>query len=531
MFELAGMPMRWSGGRAPEGESGAEETVRTLVERSPMATFVVCGGRFVYANVAAAAMLGHQHGSALVGREVTDVFRADAAALVDEEGIASALESEQPGRTRVRELRAFRADGVPVVVEVETCPLEVEGPGAFAIFARVSSERGRFFSSLAVADRMQSLGTLAAGLAHEINNPLAYVVTNLTLLAERMPRALGAGSPGHGAGAGLEDLLRDAREGVARVSAIVSDLRALSRADHDTRRLVNLAKVISSSVRMAQNEIRHRARVVREIDPEIGPVYANESRLGQVFLNLLINAAHAIPDGHAEDNEIRIRAMRAQNGENVIVEVEDTGVGIPPDLVNRIFDPFFTTKPVGVGTGLGLSICHEIVRSIGGTIEVWSKQNEGTCVRVTLPACVPNEEALALPASVDAPARETPANGARILFIDDERALGISTRLLLAPHHEVVLLTRAKDGLALLRAGEQFDVILCDLMMPEMNGIEFTAEIEKSHPQYFSKIVFVTGGAFTSEARAFLATVGRPHIEKPFGEGDLVAAIEKVRAG
>jgi CheY-like chemotaxis protein/two-component sensor histidine kinase len=373
---------------------------------------------------------------------------------------------------------------------------------------------------------MLSVGTLAAGVAHEINNPLAYLMANLAIRARELHDLIASTEPSRRSGASMLDIetvLSDAQEGAARVSGIVRDLRALSRGDDETRGPVDVVAVLLSSLKMAQSEIRHRAKVVRELDAELPPVHANASRLGQVFLNLLVNAAQAIPEGHSETNEIRVRARSGSDRSTVIIEIEDTGVGIAPSVADRIFDPFFTTKPVGVGTGLGLSICHQIVSSTGGEITMTSAPGAGTCFRVMFPASV------AVPEAADAKQAACAAGPfSRVLMVDDEPALGRSTQLLLAPQHDVVPVTTARDALARLAAGERFDVILCDLMMPEMSGIEFHEHVARSAPEYLGRIVFMTGGAFTDEARAFLASVGRPHIEKPFSEKALRSAIDGV---
>ena len=317
----------------------------------------------------------------------------------------------------------------------------------------------------------------------------------------------------------LPALVADARDGVARVSAIVRDLRALAKPEDDARGPVDIAGVLASSIRIAHNEIRHRATVVESYAPGLPLVEGNASRLGQVFLNLLINAAQAIPEGHATDNEIRVRATGG-NGE-VTVEIEDTGAGIPAAIIRRIFDPFFTTKEPGVGMGLGLAICHQIVSAMDGQISVESKPGSGTTFRVILPVT----GSRARPASaVIAPPVLT---GARILLVDDEVAVGRSLCALLAGDHEVVPVTRARDALERIRSGEHFDVILCDLMMPDVSGIELYAQMSVEERE---RIVFMTGGAFTPQTREFLAKIDRPRLDKPFSERELREAIERVTA-
>lgn len=497
----------------------SEANFRTLIERSPTVTLVHTTGLISYANPAIVVMLGYETAEQLVGRRVLELVHPDDRELV----LLRMEETERSRRCDSTEVRMLRRDGAVVTVEAEGLRLEFDGKLAHVVLGRDVSERRELFARIALADRMLSVGTLAAGVAHEINNPLAYVLANLELLANELPSILATdGRRSRLDPTEIAALVADAREGATRVSVIVRDLRALSRQDDGGSGAVDVVAVIRSSVKMAHNEIRHRARIVETYD-QLPAVRANASRLGQVFLNLLLNAAQAIAEGNVAANEIRIRASKTDDGGRICVEVEDTGAGMSLGVQRRIFDPFFTTKPPGVGTGLGLSISHQIVTSFGGEIDVTSAPGGGTTFRVTLPVAL---EA-AVPATV--PAVDIPGSYARVLMIDDEAAVGRSTRLLLAPEHDVVPVTRAKDALGRLLAGERYDVILCDLMMPDMSGIEFYEQLARSAPQYIRKIVFLTGGAFTPHAREFLASVASPHLEKPFTELALRQAIRLVR--
>jgi signal transduction histidine kinase len=217
-------------------------------------------------------------------------------------------------------------------------------------------------------------------VAHEINNPLAYVVAALQFL-ERELEELGGGLPRER----VEDARRalaDAREGARRVTDVVRGLKTFSRSDEERVGPVDVHPVLESSINLAWNELKHRARLVRDLG-ETPPVAANESRLGQVFLNLLINAAQAIPEGRVDVNEIRVRTRTDAAG-RAVVEVSDTGQGIAPDVARHVFDPFFTTKPIGQGTGLGLDIVRRLVRHNEGDIDVESRPGR-TEFRVSLP--------------------------------------------------------------------------------------------------------------------------------------------------
>jgi len=497
---------------AQEALRTSEANFRALIERSSMAILVQRDGRVVYVNPAAAAMFGYGECAELVGRDVLELSHPDDRELIR----ARMAHTDVNGATPPRERRMLRRDGRVFVGEGEAFRLDFDGQPANVVFLRDITERHDMFERMAVADRMLTVGTLAAGVAHEINNPLAYAATNLAIIANELP-ALIAGQPTRLATAELPALVADACEGVARVSAIVRDLRALARPDDESRGPVDVAAVLVSSVKMAHNEIRHRAQVIEAVADGLPPVHANASRLGQVFLNLLLNAAQAIPEGRAQHNKIEVRAALL-NGQ-VVVEIEDTGAGIASSILPRIFDPFFTTKAPGVGMGLGLAICHQIVRALDGQITVSSRVGFGTTFRVALPTTLATHE------HPEIPVRPTVRAG-RILLIDDEPALGRSLSALLEGEHEVVPVTRARDALARIAEGERFDVVLCDLMMPELSGID----LYKLAPcDVRDRIVFMTGGAFTPEARTFLAATDRPRLEKPFTEQALRDAISLVR--
>lgn len=373
---------------------------------------------------------------------------------------------------------------------------------------REITERTRLRAQLMVADRMASVGTLASGVAHEINNPLSVVIGNLEL-AVRQVDALVA-SAGEEPVAGIREELKDAREAADRVAQIVRDLKIFSRTETETRGPVDVRNVLQSSVRMAWNEIRHRAQLV-EAYGEVPFVEASEARLGQVFLNLIVNAAQAIPEGRAKENEIRI-ATRVDTEGRVVIEVTDTGVGIPADVMPRLFTPFFSTKPVGVGTGLGLSICHRIVTTFGGEIVIDSREGRGTTVRVCLPPAVEETQ----PRSMAGLIAAVPTRRGRVLVIDDDVTVAATVRRALGADHEVTATTRAEDAIEMVTSGKRFDLILCDLMMPQITGMEVHERLSQSARDQAERMVFLTGGAFTPRARAFLDSMRGRVVDKPF---------------
>ncbi|HXN80914.1 MAG TPA: ATP-binding protein [Myxococcales bacterium] len=246
---------------------------------------------------------------------------------------------------------------------------------------RELEEKQQMEVDLRTAERLATVGTLAAGVAHEINNPLAFVISNLQFI-ERTTVELRGACPEHAALDALDTALEDALSGARRMAAIVRDMRVLSRKDDSQVNQVEVESVIDAALNVAGHELSQRAQLVKRF-AGVPRVRANEGRLGQVFLNLIVNAIHAIEPGHPRDNEITVETSVGADG-RVVIEVADTGCGIPADVLPQIFDPFFTTKSPGLGTGLGLAICRSIVTAAGGTIEVSSTGGRGTRFSVKL---------------------------------------------------------------------------------------------------------------------------------------------------
>jgi signal transduction histidine kinase len=385
-------------------------------------------------------------------------------------------------------------------------------------FRDISERRALERERAVVTERMASMGRLAAAVGHEINNPLMYAFGNI----EHLLSAIQAGhTPTQQE---LLDALPDVQDGLARIRVIVRDLQTLSRSD-DADGEVSLAQVVEQAIHIAHVQARHRAVVHKSIEPAPN-VRANATRLGQVALNLLINAAQAIPDGHTESNriEVRVRATATHS----LFEIIDTGTGIAPEHLQRIFDPFFTTKPVGIGTGLGLAVSREIIAGYGGAIEVESQLGVGTCMRVLLPHAVACAAPPPRPATVP-PVRPQPRRG-KVLVIDDEPLLARAIERGLSAHHQVVVASRARDALDRIATGETFDTILCDLMMPDLSGIDVHAFLEREHPALVSRVVFMTGGAFTASAKQFLHDIPNQHIVKPFKIAEVLKIVERQMA-
>jgi PAS domain S-box-containing protein len=369
---------------------------------------------------------------------------------------------------------------------------------------------------LLLADRMASLGTLAAGVAHEINNPLAYVTANISTMIETLQR-LDVMSDRQAREA-LREMAIDVREGAERIRRIIDDLKTFSRTEEQQLTAIEVVPLLEKSISMTFNEIRHRARLIRAFGT-IPPVKADKTRLGQVFVNLLVNAVQAIPDSDAASAEIRVTTATAADG-RAVIEISDTGAGIPPAVMERMFDPFFTTKPIGVGTGLGLYICHNIVTGLGGQITVSSEAGRGSTFCIILPAA-------AAPRPEPAPLVPAPTAGrARVLVVDDEPFIGQALCRILR-EHDTTAVTSAPDALALLEQGRRFDIIFSDIMMPGMSGMAFYEELTRRFPHAAECVVFISGGTFTAGASAFLDRVPNEFLAKPFTNQAVRAIVQR----
>jgi PAS domain S-box-containing protein len=374
---------------------------------------------------------------------------------------------------------------------------------------------------LQISDRMASIGTLAAGVAHGINNPLAYVIANLDYVRRKL--ALPWEKMPAEEIREVRELLEESLEGADRVRRIVGDLRSFSRHRDDRVQAVDLQGVIERALSMAMNEIRHRARVVLELEP-VPRVLGTDSKLGQVVLNLLVNAAQAIEAGAVEKNSVTVRTHLDKHGRPRL-EIEDTGVGIPDEYLRRVFDPFFTTKPVGVGTGLGLSIAHRIVSEFGGEIGIESEHQRGTRVWLALEPAPPAAHLAPRPTSFPPPSNRE--RSARILIVDDEPAiLRALTRVLTG--YQVTRALSGREAVTHIEQSGPFDVVFCDVMMPELSGIDVYEYARRVCPGQERRIVFITGGAFTEHAAAFIEKTDNPKLGKPFDAGEVRALIKSL---
>jgi len=478
-----------------------ERGFRALVEHAPDAIVVSREGIVLYANAAAARLLGHEFAEELIGKPMSFLEPREA------ETMRRRIQqiAETGGSLVPREYPARRKDGTWITAEIASTIIEFDGAPAVLAYARDVTERQRLRSQIAHADRLASLGMMAAGVAHEINNPLTFVGLAAEMLGRRVPESEAA-------------LVRDVRSGIDRIAAIVRDLKFFGRNEEEPQGAVDLAIAIASAERLVAHEIRARAQLESELG-ELPAVLGVARRIEQVFVNLLLNAAFAVEN--KPDGRITISAETASD--RVVVAVHDNGVGIEPDKLDKVFEPFFTTRG-GSGTGLGLSICRDILVRAGGDLTAKSSPGEGTTMTVTLVRA--NKERSSLK-TIPAPPPQADGSMRRILVVDDEPLIVSSLLVALSRSADVLGETSAERALQLLQTGI-FDAVVCDVMMPSITGIDLHQQVVAKNPALASKFVFMTGGTYTARARDYLESVSNPRLTKPFEIRDLVAAIEAV---
>ena len=498
----------------------AHDRYRDLYDFAPVG-FVTLDekGTVIEANLRLADLLDRERGPLidrpfinLVIRDDRDIARLSFRRLLDESEISA----------DVCDLRLRRADGGELWVRIDWIVVapEASRPAIRGAIADIT-EYKNMQAQLAQADRMASVGLLAAGVAHEINNPLTYVLYHLETLATALPNIRERASTEETT---IDELVLNAAsavKGAHRIRDIVQQLRIFSHIDKGRIEPTTISEVIDNAIEMANNELKYRARLVKRYG-DVPPIDANPSQLCQVFLNLLVNAAQAIEEGYVEANEIRVRTW--QEADRVMVEVADTGQGIPSNHLETIFDPFFTTKEVGTGSGLGLSICKKIITTHDGEISVKSTVGQGTTFTIGLPT---GGEGPSLPASSERRQTTEATVTGRVLVIDDEPSVGRVIGRMLS-EHDVVVVTSGKQGQEQIESGKQFDVILCDLMMPSVTGMDLYAWVSKTHPELARRMVFMTGGVFTPRGRKFLQEVPNLYLEKPFTKNNLRGIVQNL---
>ena len=507
--------------RAEEAARAAEVQLRELLDRLPMPAAVVRWPDVVLANAAARQLFDAASEPGPSGVDLRAVLDEEAQHMT-QAAYHQALASSTPVEVAAAALRA-PSPGSGVAALPPALAVGVDFGGAPAVLFCPRPEVGipSLDASMVHNDRMASLGTLAAGVAHEINNPMTYVMASLEELDE-LARSC---SDDVATKAEFLDRVAETRDGAGRVVEIVRGLLTFGREDVEAALApVDVGECVRAAVRLAGPELRYRAVIDVEL-AETAAVLADANQLTQVVLNLLVNAAHAMPEGELGHNRITVRCR--EEGGQVRLEVEDNGCGIDPTHMDRLFDPFFTTKPIGVGSGLGLSICQNLVRRFGGEIAVAAQPGLGTTFRVRLPASelpLPGREMsgeFALPG--DAPAAER-----RLLVVDDDPGVGTAVGRMLKRLGQVLVVQSGREAIEVLSGGATFDLVLTDLLMADIDGMGLFEWIVEHRPELAGSVLLLTGGAFTARARQFVADFPNECLAKPVKRNTLLGAVERM---
>jgi two-component system NtrC family sensor kinase len=356
------------------------------------------------------------------------------------------------------------------------------------------------------SEKLAAMGALLASVAHELNNPLAAMQMQLDLLAEEMPEHI------------QQERLSEAREATGRCIRIVQSFLTLARRRTPQRLPVEINAVVENAVQFLSHALQlDNVTVEQQLADNLPLIGADAVELQQVLVNLLLNAQQAIQGSTAplalRQVKLTTQLDTAQN--RLILEVADTGPGIPAHLQEHIFEPFVTSKPVGVGTGLGLSVCRGIIEGHGGTIRVVERCGYGAVFRIELPV-----EPAAITESVATEGPLTPAPVGAVLIVDDEVGLARAlARLLGRDGHTVDIATNGYQALTMLQT-QEYDLILCDLRMPELDGPGLYRAVGARYPHLQSRFIFLTGDTLGKEARDFLEHAGVPHLVKPFSASE-----------
>jgi PAS domain S-box-containing protein len=473
---------------------------RYLIDAAPEAIWILGDDGLCFANEAAGRLFGVST-EQVDGRSLVDFMHPDEVAVHEERTRLLRRGESVPAH----QYRARRADGRWLHIEVSSMAIEFEDKPAVLSFARDLTDLKQAEAQLLQGDRLAALGTLAGGMAHAINNPLTYVLLNLEDLSEQLPKL----AEQQGFMQEAVQRLKEAHDGAERVAHVVRQMRAFARSESSAAAAIDVREVLDAALALVGNEIRHRGNLVTEYE-DVPLVFAAQARLEQALLNLLLHAARALPDPNVAPPDVRV-ALRREGENGVLIEVTYA----TPDDHAVEQGPFDPLSSISGSVDAGLAICHGIVTSLGGEMRSVSKRGAGTSFQVLLPAAEWTRKEVS-PAPQPHPSLAPPSDRARVLVVDDDPGVGKALRLMLEEEHDVTSVTSPREALKLLLADAGFDIVFCDLMMPELSGVDLYQALYLNRPGYERRLVFMTGGAFMPDEASFVAQVKSPIIEKPF---------------
>jgi signal transduction histidine kinase/ActR/RegA family two-component response regulator len=483
--------------------------VRKVLEACPVNIQMTraADGKLLYSSPATTALLGE--GTSAADYYVNPLDRAQYVELLTRDGKVDDFETQ-----------LIRKDGQPCWCSISSRLIDFQGEKVIVSHTYDLSDRIEMQRQLEVQretlhqnEKMSALGGLLAGVAHELNNPLSVVLGQSLIMQETATDAKAA------------ERAAKISKAAERCARIVKTFLAMARQQPARTSNVTVDEIIASALEVAGYSIRSsHIELKLELEPDLPSIWADPDQLSQVWINLLVNAEHALHDWEGPRKIVVSTGLHPENG-SVVVRVADTGPGIPKAILPRIFEPFFTTKDVGTGTGIGLSFCDRIVQSHGGTIKVETGDGGGTAFVVTLPASGRREDGH----TEIAVAQDMPKSaGLACLVIDDEEEVGeLIAEVLRRDGFSVIVAGSGKEALRQLKK-QSFALILSDLKMPNMDGRRLFNHISESHPAEVSKLAFLTGDTISPDAQVFLRATKRPYLEKPVKPADLRTFVSKL---
>lgn len=516
-----------------------EHQFRALVECSADAVFITDfdSAKFVHVNAKACSMFGYpvEELQGMTGRQL---HAPEDYAIVDE----ISRELVQQGAVVHEAVQLKRRDHSLFWAELRSSVYCVQDRKLYVTFVRdISNKLSRekelkaayetlksMENQLIRSSRLAAIGQIAAGVAHEVNNPAASALMNLQMLERDLSLIAKLGEPRDDAATALdmEELTvltvearaaaRDSVEAVERIASVVRGLSRFARIDEEEVRRINIGDAVNAALRLVHHQLSHVASIrceltaTRELSADLG-------KLTQVFVNLLTNAGQAIEQGGG--SYILVRTADVDDG--VMATVDDDGPGVPLEIAGHIFEPFFTTKSADQGSGLGLPLCADIVHQHRGSLELRAKDDRGARFELWLPV----RTGLSMPAPKPV---EAPVHGGRILVVDDDVALVRAYRRWLGRKYEVVVAGDAEEALNILEKDANFDAVLCDLMMPRCDGVGLHEALSKTNPELLERVIFCSGGPTTRRCREFIQRPGIVFFEKPIRQDLLEECISRL---
>ncbi len=410
--------------------------------------------------------------------------------------------------------------GLIVDVVFSAISIDIHGENILLCILNNMTEYNQLHTRAVLNDKLATVGTLTAGIIHEINNPLTWLLGNIDLLQDEFLQ-LKKENINQQVLAKLDEMINDSLQGAKQIRDIVSTLKGFSRLEDKELFPVDIHSIINDAIKIASTQFKNHPDIQTIFAPDLPLMMFTRNKLLQVFLNLIINAHQSLPENNLNNNSITISTTTED--ELLRIDITDSGIGIKPEDLPKIFESFYTTKPAGIGTGLGLSICSDIVSSMGGKIDVKSVFGSGTTFTIHLPISlnVQTENTLRLV--------KTSQTRKHILIVDDEPFLLKSMQRLLEDIHDITTATGGRAALTLLEDGtDEFDTIISDLNMPDINGADLYRYVAEKYPGFEKNIIFMTGSVFTPALKEFLSTVNNLRLTKPINQDELLQAIERM---